>query len=155
LLAIPVGETFIYVEPVYLEAIQEERQTAPSIETSQTGRSRVKPQPEEAKAASLPELKRVIVAFGNRLVMQENLDKALSSILDIEIARRQPDSRVASQIKDEDLAKLGATALDHYNKAKAYLRDGDWAGYGRELEHLENILKELSAIKKVGDGKNP
>jgi uncharacterized membrane protein (UPF0182 family) len=155
LLAIPVGETFIYVEPVYLEAIQEERQTAPATGTPQTSGRRVKPPPEEAKAASLPELKRVIVAFGNRLVMQENLDKALSSILDIETAQRQPDSQVASQIKDEDLGNLGATALEHYNKAKAYLQNGDWAGYGRELENLENILKELSATKKGAGGKNP
>ena len=146
LLAIPVGETFIYVEPVYLEAIQEEREVAPPAGTTQT-RSRTQPQQQEARAASLPELKRVIAAFGNRLVMEENLDKALSSILDIEIARRQPDSQVTPQIPGEGLSNLGATALDHFNKAKTYLRDGDWAGYGRELENLEKILKELSEMK--------
>ena len=43
---------------------------------------------------------------------------------------------------------LGVLALKHYNKAKDYLREGDWAGYGRELEQLENILKQLS--KKTG-----
>ncbi len=148
LLAIPVGETFIYVEPVYLEAIQEERQTAPDAGSAQTS-SRDKPQQEEARAASLPELKRVIVAFGNRLVMEKNLDKALSSILDIEIAQKEPDSQATPQIKGEGLSNLGATALDHYNKAKVYLHSGDWTGYGRELENLENILKELSGMKNI------
>ncbi len=112
-------------------------------------RTSARPRPqEEARAASLPELKRVIVAFGNRLIMEENLDKALSSILGVEITPEQPASSVISKIKGEGLSTLGATALDHYNKAKEYLRHGDWTGYGRELENLEKILKEMSGMKK-------
>ena len=76
--------------------------------------------------------------------MEENLDKALNSILDIDMAPKHPASLVTPQIKGEGLSKLGATALDHYNKAKAYLRDGDWAGYGREQQNLERILKEIA-----------
>jgi len=150
LLAIPVSDTFIYVEPVYLEAIQEESQMPPTDTPQPSGRAsaRARPQVEEARAASLPELKRVIVAFSNRLIMEENLDKALSSILDVEITPKHPASLVIPQIKGEGLSKLGATALDHYNKAKAYLRHGDWTGYGRELENLEKILKEMSGMKK-------
>ncbi|MFC1896409.1 UPF0182 family protein [Thermodesulfobacteriota bacterium] len=155
LLAIPVGDTFIYVEPVYLEAIQEESQMPPTGTPQPDGGdkpkragARARPQQEEARAASLPELKRVIVAFSNRLVMDENLDKALSSILDVEITPKQPASPDISQIKGEGLSTLGATALDHYNKAKAYLRQGDWTGYGRELGNLEKILKEISGMKK-------
>ena len=155
LLAIPVSDTFIYVEPVYLEAIQEESQMSPTG-TPQPGRGAkpqktsalARPRPEESRSASLPELKRVIVAFSNRLIMEENLDKALSSILDVEITPKHPASLVIPQIKGEGLTKLGATALDHYNKAKAYLRHGDWTGYGRELENLEKILKEISGRKK-------
>jgi uncharacterized membrane protein (UPF0182 family) len=154
LLAIPVGDTFIYVEPVYLEAIQEESQMPPTgalqpggggAKSQQAG-ARVRPQLEEARADSLPELKRVIVAFSNRLIMEENLDKALSSILDIDITPKHPASLVTPKRKDEGLSELGAAALDHYNKAKAYLRQGDWTGYGRELENLERILKEISGM---------
>jgi hypothetical protein len=155
LLAIPVSDTFIYVEPVYLEAIQEENQMSPADTPQPGGRAkprkagaRARPQLEEARAASLPELKRVIVAFSNRLIMEENLDKALSNILDIEITPKHPASLAIPQIKGEGLSQLGATALDHYNKAKAYLRHGDWTGYGRELENLEKILKEISGMKK-------
>jgi uncharacterized membrane protein (UPF0182 family) len=150
LLAIPVGETFIYVEPVYLEAIQEESQMSqasthqPDAGPKSQRANALSPRLEESKAASLPELKRVIVAFGNRLVMEENLDKALSSILDVEISQKQPASLAIPQKKGEGLSNLGATALDHYNNAKTYLRNGDWTGYGRELENLEKILKEIS-----------
>jgi len=40
--------------------------------------------------------------------------------------------------------------LKYYNNAKDYLLQGDWAGYGRELEKLENILTQISnkAAKK-------
>jgi flagellin-specific chaperone FliS len=41
-------------------------------------------------------------------------------------------------------SELSVRALEYYHKAKEYLRDGDWAGYGRELDKLENILKQLS-----------
>jgi hypothetical protein len=154
-LVIPVSDTFIYVEPVYLEAIQEESQMSPAGTPQPGGETKsrragasARPHLEEARAASLPELKRVIVAFGNRLIMEENLDKALSSILNIEIAPKQEASLAIPQIKGEGLSTLGAKALDHYNKAKAYLRHGDWTGYGRELENLEKILKEISGTKK-------
>jgi uncharacterized protein len=155
LLAIPISDTFIYVEPVYLEAIQEESQMSPTGTPQPVGRgkpqkasARARPQPEEARAASLPELKRVIVAFSNRLIMEKNLDKALSSILDIQITPKHPASLAIPRIKGEGLSELGATALDHYNKAKAYLRHDDWTGYGRELENLEKILKEISGREK-------
>lgn len=155
LLAIPVSDTFIYVEPVYLEAIQEESQMSPTGTPqsgggakSQNANMRARPQTEESRAASLPELKRVIVAFSNRLIMEENLDKALNAILDIDMGPKHPASVAISQKKGEGLSELGATALDHYNKAKDYLRHGDWAGYGREQESLENILKEISGMRK-------
>jgi uncharacterized membrane protein (UPF0182 family) len=98
---------------------------------------------DKSTSASLPELKRVIVAFGNRLIMEQNLDMALSSVLGGQLFSKQTAS--ASTPQTEDIAGLGALALEHYNKAKDYLRQGNWAEYGRELENLEKILKEISS----------
>jgi len=146
LLAIPISDTFIYVEPVYLEAIQEESKL-PSTGSPQP-RSSAKPrrggmpvasQQDKLRSASLPELKRVIVAFGNRIIMEENLDKALSSVLGGQIFPKQLDSRSIAQT--QDVSNLGGLALQHYNKAKDYLRQGNWTEYGRELENLETILR--------------
>ncbi|OEU45335.1 MAG: hypothetical protein BBJ60_07190 [Desulfobacterales bacterium S7086C20] len=152
LLAIPISDTFIYVEPVYLEAIQEESKL-PSTGLPQP-RSSAKPRrrgmpvatQQDKRAASLPELKRVIVAFGNRIIMEENLDKALSSVLGGQIFPKQLASPTISQT--QDISNLGGLALQHYNKATDYLRQGNWAEYGRALENLENILRELSGITK-------
>jgi uncharacterized membrane protein (UPF0182 family) len=145
LLAIPISDTFIYVEPVYLEAKQEESESS-SAGPPQRGGVPVSSQQDKSRGASLPELKRVIVAFGNRLVMEENLDKALSSVLGGQIIAKQ--SAPPSVPQTQDLSNLGVLALEHYNKAKDYLRQGNWAEYGRELENLEKILQEISSITK-------
>ena len=145
LLVIPIKDTFIYVEPVYLEAKQEvsekpvQAPAKPSLfGKAATGSSR------QAKpgTAALPELKRVIVAFSNRLVMEENLDMAISSVLGGRIITEQ--IAPASIPQTGDIPDLGLSALEHYNKAKGYMRQGKWAEYGRELENLEKVLEEIA-----------
>ena len=91
-------------------------------------------------------LKRVIVAFGNRLIMEENLDKALSGILGGEVFPKRLAYPSIPQTRD--VSNQGVTALEHCNKAKRYLRQGNWAEYGRELENLEKILKEMAGLSK-------
>jgi len=153
LLAIPVSDTFIYVEPVYLEARQEKSESTPAGPSQSRGGA--KPQmgsrsaaskPDKSTGAALPELKRVIVAFGNRLVMEENLDKALTSVLGGQIFTKDGATPTFSQ--SSGISNLGALALEHYTKAKNHLRSGNWAEYGRELDNLEKVLKEISATKK-------
>jgi len=154
LLAIPVSETFIYVEPVYLEAIQEESESAPAGASKpggfgkpRAGGGTVRSQP-DTRSAALPELKRVIVAFSNRVIMEENLDKALSSILGEKLASEVSAGAAPSVPQGEGISDLAVSALKHYNTAKDHLRRGDWAGYGRELESLEKILEIISELEK-------
>jgi hypothetical protein len=66
--------------------------------------------------------------------------------LDVQIFPKQLAFPSIPQI--QDISNLGVSALKHYNKAKDYLRQGNWAEYGRELENLEKILKEISSIEK-------
>jgi uncharacterized membrane protein (UPF0182 family) len=147
LLAIPMSEAFLYVEPIYLEAKQEVSRPA-AMPQSQSG---AKPQTQEAEMparkgsttiASLPELKRVIVVLGNRVVMEKRLDMALERVLVDEIALNKTAHPELSE--NGEVSDLGTQALEFYNKARDYLQQGDWAGYGRELEKLEGILKQLS-----------
>jgi hypothetical protein len=101
---------------------------------------------DKSRAAALPELKRVIVAFGNRLIMEENLDKALSSVLGGQIFPKRLASPSLPQT--QDISYMGVLALEHYNKAKDWLRQGNWVEYGRELENLEKILEQISGITR-------
>jgi uncharacterized protein len=150
LLAIPLRDSFIYVEPIYLQARQEEN--AASSTGAQQTRGIGKPggrqgssSPSGNISVALPELKRVIVAFSNRIAMEETLDKALSSVLGGEIS---PEEAVPAAIETLKSSNLGVLALDHYNKAKEYLRQGNWTGYGEELAKLEEVLKQLSTLAK-------
>jgi len=151
LLVIPVGESFIYVEPVYLEAKQEgsDFTSTTSAQPRGVGEPRrrgtqVSSAVDRSRAASLPELKRVIVAFSNRLTMDEDLDKALYNLLEGEI---RPKEVVPPPVPEAlNIYNLGGLALEHYNKARDYLRQGNWAEYGKELENLEKVLEEMSGI---------
>jgi hypothetical protein len=149
LLAIPVSNSFIYVEPIYLEAQQEGKQTTATASTQLQGNSKKKQKTGLgrqgiSRTAALPELKRVIVALGSRVAMEETLDKALSRVLRGEAIAGKDLSPKTTET--EEISDLGVLALESYNKAKDYLKEGDWAGYGRELEKLESILKQLSKI---------
>jgi len=154
LLAIPLRDSFIYVEPIYLQAEQQES-AAPSTGAPQS-RGMGKPggrqgasSPARKTSVALPELKRVIVTFSNRIAMEETLDKALSSVLGGKISPKE--LAVPAAIKTLKSSNLGVLALDHYNRAKEYLRQGNWTGYGEELAKLEEVLKQLSTRGKNVD----
>jgi uncharacterized membrane protein (UPF0182 family) len=147
LLAIPVSHAFIYVEPIYLEAQQEqqrEAQSAPSPSGAQSQQQRPAQRDRKgiAMTAALPELKRIIVALGSRVAMEEKLDQALSQVLGGQIVEK---NEVSSRMPESgEISDLGEQALQYYNNAKDYLHQGDWAGYGRELQKLESVLQQLS-----------
>jgi uncharacterized membrane protein (UPF0182 family) len=147
LLAIPVSDSFIYVEPIYLEA-EQEQQPEVQTATSPKGGPLQKQQPMRparkgiTTTAALPELKRVIVALGSRVAMEERLELALSRVLEGKVSETED---VSTLIREPGgISDLGRQALRYYNNAKEYLNQGDWAGYGRELQKLENVLKQLS-----------
>ena len=157
LLAIPIKDTFIYVEPVYLQAKQSESGTpqpaAPQsrgLRRSRTKNAPVSSQTGNLEAAALPELKRVIVSFGNRVVMRKTLENALYSALG-EQAPATVETTAPGVLKGPIISGSAKAALEHFNKAKNLLRQGDWAGYGRELKVLQNILDQMA--KKGPGGK--
>lgn len=118
LLAIPIEDSLLYIEPIYLRAEQ---------------------------PGALPELKRVIVAFGDRLTMQETLEDSLAVIFG-----KVPITKVTEEREKRTTSELINEAVEHYDKAQEYLKQGNWSGYGKELEALRNVLEELK--KRQGGG---
>ncbi len=112
LLVIPIDHSLLYVEPLYLQA-----------ETSR-----------------LPELKRVIVASGERVLMAESLDAALSGLEGTSVVGAPPP---APATEAPDVHDLALSAMEHYQQAQQYLQAGDWAGYGAELEAMQSDLEAL------------
>lgn len=116
LLAIPIEKSMLYVQPLYLAAEQ----------------------------GSLPELKRVIVAFGNQIAMEESLEKALQRIFG---GKPTPEpvrqASVAAPQAAKDDKNPVRQALEHFQRSQEFLKQGNWAGYGDELKKVEGLLREM------------
>ena len=122
LLAIPIEQSLLYVEPLYLAA----------------------------EKGSLPELKRVIVAFGNQIAMEENLEASLAQIFGGQgkpqpaVARAEvAPTPGAAPGPQENIRSLVDQAWQQYTRAQDFLRQGDFAGYGNQVKQLEGTLKAL------------
>jgi hypothetical protein len=127
LLLIPLGESKMYVEPVFLQA----------------------------QDGGLPELKRVIVAAGERIVMKPTLEESLAAIFGEGAAPEEPEEESPEPGEpgegvSREVAELIQQAQAHYSAAQEYLRKGDWANYGTELEELESVLRELGRLTGAG-----
>jgi hypothetical protein len=116
LLVIPIENSILYVSPLYLRA-----------ETGQ-----------------LPELKRVIVAYGDHVVMDETLAGALAALFKETAPASPPPGAPAKTSLTGPEADRAREALSHYNGAVEQLKSGNWAGFGAELDALRPLLEELS-----------
>lgn len=121
LLVIPIEESLIYVQPIYLKAQGE---------------------------TSIPELKRVVVAYGNQVVMATSLDEGLQMVFGAGGTRITPATAdlPATAVAPSPTASIDALlqrSQQHYDRAIAAQRAGNWAEYGREIEQLGAVLREL------------
>jgi uncharacterized membrane protein (UPF0182 family) len=125
LLVIPIEQSLLYVQPLYLQADK--------------GR--------------IPELKRVVVAYENQVVMDETLDGALTTMFGGATRQRaildQPGIGVAAAAGADDpqLQAQMAEARRHFQSALDAQRNGDWAKYGEEIKALGQILERFGNRK--------
>ncbi|HEX9662190.1 MAG TPA: UPF0182 family protein [Candidatus Binatia bacterium] len=115
LLAIPIEKSLLYVQPLYLAAEQ----------------------------GGLPELKRVIVAFGNQIAMEETLEESLQRIFGGKAVSVPAPSAAPPLEVAKDQIDPARQALDHFQRAQEFLRQGNWAGYGEELKRVEALLRQM------------
>lgn len=90
----------------------------------------------------LPELRRVIVAYENTVVMEDNLELCLQRIFGGK--KQTPAAAPFPASKNTSLDDLIKEALKLFERIKDLQRQGDWAGYGESLKKLENVLKEMA-----------
>lgn len=131
LLVIPVGESLIYVEPLYLRAERSE----------------------------LPELKRVLLSYGPKVIMEETLQQGLQVLLGGEVTaaaqERVPITITRPGEEPETLllpAEMAARALSIYREAQDHLRGSRWAQYGAAMDRLEQLLQQLNRNLRGGGG---
>lgn len=116
LMVVPIEESLIYVEPIYLQATQ----------------------------SKLPELKRVIFAYDNTITMAKNLDSAISEVFlpnaSMEVFKSLTyDDEKASSNSPASMVRLFTV----FDSLKDTFKSVDWAGFGKQMEDLEYIINEL------------
>lgn len=112
LLVIPLDHSFMYVEPVYLIA----------------------------EGNNIPQLRRVIVAYGDRVAMEPTLKQAVAAVFGktLEVS---PQTMAQKEGGVETTMGLGQ-ARTQLEKAQKALQEGDWQGFGRAMGELQNLLKK-------------
>ena len=141
LLVIPVNESLLYVRPLYLRAAE--------------GR--------------IPELKRVIVAYQNRIVMKETLTQGLAEIFGPAVTAALSPDRLASSAGgvaarpgqmppsagtvpgptlEPTMAALLVEMRGHWNRAQEALRQGNLVLYAEEMKKVEGVLAKMEKLKK-------
>lgn len=127
LLTIPVDDSLIFVEPIYIESTGSER--------------------------NLPEVKRVIVSYENKIVMAETLQGALDQIFGL--SEDQDQDQEQENITDEtpigqgQASDLVKRANNLFEQAENAQRQGNWAEYGELIQKLQDTLKQLE--KSIGE----
>ena len=130
LLVIPIKESLIYVQALYLRA--------------ETGK--------------IPELKRVIVAAENRIAMEPTLEAGLARIFGNASSAAEDLAQTSQQIPQRasrvgetpaaqsasDVQSLAAQARQHYDRALQAQREGDWTRYGEEIKRLGAAIEQIS-----------
>ena len=114
-LVVPIENSILYVSPLYLRAEQ----------------------------GQLPELKRVIAAYGDHVVMKETLAETLSALFEAGVAPAAPSTATGTPLAGPAADRV-REALDHYTQAIERLKSGDWAGFGTELDAMRGLLEDVS-----------
>ena len=139
LLVIPVSDSLIYVEPLYLQAA--------------TGK--------------IPELKRVILATADRVVMAENLGLALAQLFGNDVLSDAGLAELAASgmdtgalplesgdttsggLQSASVEELIQLANDQFQNGQQALSEGRWADYGANIDALSATLEQLMVLTGV------
>ena len=132
LLVIPIEEALLYIRPLYLRA----------------------------SGGRIPELKQVVVAYQNQIVMEETLDQALNRLFGGEELSEPPNLLPAEALVaglavapppgntsglQDTTGSLVSQAGVIYRRAMSAQREGNWAQYGQEIQQLGEVLDRMES----------
>ena len=119
-LIIPINDSLLYVEPLYLQA----------------------------NNPPIPQLKRVIVGYGNQVQMQPTLDGALAAIFGGTAPQPQPTPQPTPQPQPgaPTVEQLAQQANQLYNDAQTALKNGDFATYAQKITQLGQVLSQMASL---------
>ena len=111
LMVIPYENSVFYVEPIYLQATQ----------------------------SKLPELKRVILAAGDKVTMSPTLEEGIQKLANIQISKTSKKSTQPVTSVNNLTKKI----IDVYSNARKNLRSADWVNFGEAFDELDKLIQQL------------
>lgn len=123
LVIIPIENSLLYVEPIYIQADTKN---------------------------SIPQVKKVIVSFKNRIVMEDTLEAALAKLFNYkQNDGNEPSLPDSTDTMTDDMTALIKTAGTYFEKSKEASQAGDWAAYGEYINKLEEVINRLEELQGV------
>lgn len=119
MIVVPINNSIIYVEPIYITS------------TNQT---------------TLPELKQVIAAYDEKIVMKDTLSEALYALFDEKAPERKDEGVLFGEADYREAAKR---VIDEFRRMKESASGGDWNAFGGSMQQLEESIDELE--KNIGE----
>ena len=122
LLILPMNNSLLYVEPIYIQS--------------------------EDEKTAIPELRRVVIGYENRVVWGASLDEALVKMFGPGTRQATDTTATAETASDPgtdqtSLRELIEQSNRYFNQAQDAQRAGNWSEYGRSLRLLEDALRQL------------
>jgi hypothetical protein len=119
ILILPVGNTFLYVDPIYIQATQ----------------------------GSMPQLKKIVLAVGSKLIYADSYDEALAQLSNgaqqlIRQAAATPPVAGAPAAPASNSDQRLARVREHLRRYRELASQGKWAEAGKELEAIEAEVKQ-------------
>ena len=132
MLVIPIDESLLYVQPVYISA------------------------DDEGSSRGIPEFKRVVVSFDGQIEMRDTLDQSLEAIFgeSAEVPDGETPETPTGTV-DEQVALLLQQAADAFADAELALRRGDLVAWAEHIDDAQQAVEEanrLLAGETVGTG---
>ncbi len=110
MMVVPLNQSLIYVEPLYITSQNE---------------------------ASLPEVKRIIVAYEDNIVMETSLKNAFNKLFGEYESTLPPIEDVEDIVTSPDVLE---SIKSEYKALKDAAARGDWEQFGKSMEIIDNLL---------------
>jgi uncharacterized membrane protein (UPF0182 family) len=128
LILVPINQSLLYVRPVYTEA----------------------------ESTSIPELKKVIVAYEGNVAVKDTLQEALSTLFGNAPDTGEEagnDGGVTNEPPSDDVATLLGRAVDAFAAADSALKDGDLGTYQDKVKEAQDYINQANDLEGASSGK--
>jgi hypothetical protein len=123
LIVVPIEESFLYVEPIFLIA----------------------------ENIKIPQMQRVIVAYGERVAMQQTLRQALNTVMGEQVVETRQEALASLQRAAGAAQRASPQNIEELERAKTLIQEarqalqgGDFARFGDRFNELEDVLNNVS-----------